>query len=78
MTLSESTIDLDEVRRQIEQHWSPRRGAMFAVVAENGTVWDITVWPHNRTDCWAIKAGTQGEQCRTFCRFSTRVGPVRL
>ena len=78
MKLSESAIDIDEVRRQIEQHWSPKRGAMFAIVAGNGTVWTITVPAYNRTDCWAIKAGTKGKQRRTSCRFSTRVSPVRL
>jgi hypothetical protein len=72
MRLSESTIDIDDVRRQIEQQWSQKRGAMFATVAANGTVWNITVFAYNRTDCWARKAGTKGEQRRTFCRFSTR------
>ena len=71
MTLEEAQIDLADVRNQIDEKWNHTNGAGFQTTAANGVIWNVAVPPHNRKDCWATKAGTDGKQYRTFYRFHT-------
>ena len=78
-TISSTHAQILTVKRRLYvKDLHSTNGTFSIAFAANGTVWNITVFAYNRTDCWARKAGTKGEQRRTFCRFSTRVGPVRL
>jgi len=72
MKLTDSKIDLADVKDQIKSHWTREKGASFLTTAADGVVWRVWVPAWNRTDCWASKIGTDGKQSRTFCRFNTK------